>query len=303
MFKRKNKNSGRSRGNSGKDNPVFMYTYHNVRDNFDESRERNENKEIIPKLINPFKKLSALIVLLILIIAVINLIYLSSTPKVFLLNNNSKISNLYNNLYGQQVYKEVKNYFDSSLLNYNKLSINLNGLNKDVTSKFPIVTNTSYNIPLFKNQVEIYLTTSNPALIISDNGVNYVLNENGEVILNNQANNAISGLNLPKIVTNAKSINLGSNILSQQEVSFIQSVQQQLVDKNYQITYMKISGSGEELDVYIKGKSFFVKFNLAGNDARLESGRFLATMNYLNANKINPSQYIDVRSEGRVFYK
>ena len=303
MFKRKNKNSGRSRGNHGKDNPVFMYTYHNVRDNFDESRERNENKEIIPKLINPFKKLSALIVLLILIIAVINLIYLSSTPKVFLLNNNSKISNLYNNLYGKQVYKEVKNYFDSSLLNYNKLSINLNGLNKDVTSKFPIVTNTSYNIPLFKNQVEIYLTTSNPALIISDNGVNYVLNENGEVILNNQANNAISGLNLPKIVTNAKSINLGSNILSQQEVSFIQSVQQQLVDKNYQITYMKISGSGEELDVYIKGKSFFVKFNLAGNDARLESGRFLATMNYLNANKINPSQYIDVRSEGRVFYK
>lgn len=305
MFKNKNKNKNNSRTRDvrSKDNPVFMYTYHNVRDNFDDKKERKEKKELIPKLINPFKKLSAFMVLLILIIAVINLLYLSSTPKVFLLNNNSKISNLYNNLYGQEVYSEVKNYLNSSLLNYNKLSINLNGLNKDIASKFPIVSNTSYNIPLFKNQVEIYLTTSSPALIVSNNSHNYILNQNGEVILDNQGYNVISSLDIPKIITSTKEISLGSSLLSQQEVSFIQSVYLQLTDKNYQISYMKISGGGEELDVYIKGKSFYVKFNLSGSDARLEAGRFLATMNYLNNNKINPTQYIDVRSEGRVFYK
>ncbi len=303
MFKRKNKNSYRSRGERDGDKPVFMYTYHNVRDNFDDKRDRNEKKELIPKLINPFKKLSALIVLIILLIAFINLIYLSSTPKVYLLNSNSKISNLYNSLYGQKVYLEVKSYLNSSLLNYNKLSINLNSLNKEVTSKFPIITNTSYNIPLFKNQVEIYLTTSNPALLLSNNKNNYVLNQNGEVILNDQGYNTIDSLDLPKIITSDGAIKVGSSLLSAQQVGFIQSVDQQLAAKKYLISYMKISGGGEELDVYIKGETFFVKFNLSGGDARLEAGRFLASINYLTTNKINPTQYIDVRSEGRVFYK
>ncbi len=306
MFKNKTKdkngNIGRTR-NVDKENPVFMYTYHNVRDNFDDKKERKEKKEFIPKLINPFKKLSAFIVLLILIIAVINLLYLSSTPKVFLLNSNSKISNLYNNLYGQKIYSEVKNYFDSSLLNYNKLSINLGGLNKDITSKFPIVASTSYNIPLFSNQVEIYLTTFNPALIVSNNIQNYILNQNGMVILDNQGYNVISSFNIPKIITTNSNIRLGSSLLSQKEVNFIQSVNQQLTYKNYKISYMKISGGGEELDVYITGKTFYIKFNLSGSSARLEAGRFLAAMNYLNNKKINPTQYIDVRSEGRVFYK
>ena len=41
MFKNKNKNKNNSRTRDvrSKDNPVFMYTYHNVRDNFDDNIE------------------------------------------------------------------------------------------------------------------------------------------------------------------------------------------------------------------------------------------------------------------------
>ena len=305
MFKRKNSGTNtRVRSSTIEDKTLFTYTYHNVREKFDDQiSARKEKKTIIPKLIYPFQKLGALIILVVIIIAVVNLLYLSPTPKVFLLNNNTKVSALYDSLYGQNIYSFVKNYLDSSLFNYSKLSINLNNLNSSVTSKFPIVTNVSYNIPLLNSRVEIYLTTSSPVLLVSSNNHEYVVNQTGQVVLINHNYRAIAQLSLPTIVMNLSNIKLGESLFRQQEISFIQTINQQLLIKNYQITDMKVSGSGEELDVYLAGKPYYIKFNLAGGDALLEAGRFLAAINYLNVKKITPSQYIDIRSGGRVFYK
>ena len=58
-----------------------------------------------------------------------------------------------------------------------------------------------------------------------------------------------------------------------------------------------------ELDMYLTGQSYYVKFNLADSSPLQEVGTFLAVRQNLQQQGITPSQYIDVRVDGRAYYK
>jgi len=80
----------------------------------------------------------------------------------------------------------------------------------------------------------------------------------------------------------------------------------QLRAQNVSIKAMTLPAASSELDVYIGGTSYFVKFNLQDiNDsaANIQSGTFLALKKHLAEQNKTPSQYIDVRLEGRAYYR
>ena len=64
MFKRKNSGTNtRVRSSTIEDKTLFTYTYHNVREKFDDQiSSRKEKKTIIPKLIYPFQKLGVILI-------------------------------------------------------------------------------------------------------------------------------------------------------------------------------------------------------------------------------------------------
>jgi hypothetical protein len=69
-----------------------------------------------------------------------------------------------------------------------------------------------------------------------------------------------------------------------------------------QIESLTLPSGLSELDVRIKGQGYYVKFNLLG-DGREEAGAYLALKSHLDAGHITPRQYIDVRVEGKGYYK
>jgi hypothetical protein len=66
---------------------------------------------------------------------------------------------------------------------------------------------------------------------------------------------------------------------------------------------MTLPPATSELDVRVAGQPYFIKFNLQSGDARQQAGTFLATQSHLQSQNIVPSTYIDVRVDGRSYYK
>jgi hypothetical protein len=67
---------------------------------------------------------------------------------------------------------------------------------------------------------------------------------------------------------------------------------------------MILPAASRELDIHLTGLPYFVKFNLNDNaDAKQQVGTFLATRKYLTTHNITPTQYVDARVLGRVYYK
>ncbi len=58
-----------------------------------------------------------------------------------------------------------------------------------------------------------------------------------------------------------------------------------------------------ELDVRLAGQPYSVKFNLESGTARQQAGTFLATESKLKSQNVTPAEYIDVRVDGRAYYK
>ena len=73
--------------------------------------------------------------------------------------------------------------------------------------------------------------------------------------------------------------------------------------KHITITSMTLPPAADELDVHLTGVNYYIKFNLANDDARQQVGTFLATQAQLKSQGITPGQYIDVRVDGRAYYQ
>jgi flagellar basal body rod protein FlgF len=92
--------------------------------------------------------------------------------------------------------------------------------------------------------------------------------------------------------------------LSEGSVEFISDVLVQLKTAGINYSRLVLPASSQELDVFIQGQPYFVKFNMHDpSTAREQAGEFLATMHYLQGKSITPASYIDVRLSGRVYYK
>lgn len=86
-------------------------------------------------------------------------------------------------------------------------------------------------------------------------------------------------------------------------MAFIQTVLYQLQQKHIVVTMLVLPAASREFDLYIDGARYYGKFNLASDTARQQAGTFLATKHYLEGKGLAPQEYIDVRVDGRAYYK
>ena len=97
-------------------------------------------------------------------------------------------------------------------------------------------------------------------------------------------------------------IELGKSALPGNDVAFIQEVVGQLAAKGLKTSSVVLPRAAEALDVRIEGQPYFIKFSLQ-TDAKVAVGSFLAVKQKLDNEHIVPGQYIDVRVEGKAYYK
>ncbi len=299
---RKDKNpSRRSRFEQGKSMP--SYSYHNVRSDKEVGKGRDiknpgmTNLKTTPKLLA--EKFGLILLAIVVIVCLANVLYLSHRSIVILGGYNSNPIFKQNRLSVEQTADKL---LSSSILNTNKLTANTRSIESALQQDYPLYSNISLTMPLIDRHPVIYLTPAQPALILTGASFDYLVNENGQTMLQGKSS-SFNYLKLPVVSYQANSVKLGGKVLTTDEVKFIQTVEYELALKGNKVSSMTLPQGSSELDVYITALPYFTKFNLNNNDARQQAGSLLATQAYLKGQNIVPSQYIDVRTDGRVYYQ
>lgn len=191
-----------------------------------------------------------------------------------------------------------------SIWNRNKITVNTSSVSQGMLKQFPELSSVSVTLPLLSKRPIVYIQTAQPALILSAQNGSFVVDTTGKVLLPSSKLPSGSQLALP-LVTDQSGLNASINrqALTSGDVSFIQTVVAQLAARHFTVSLMVLPVGSSELDVHLANQPYIVKFNLESGDARQQAGTFLATQAKLQSQNVTPAQYVDVRVDGRSYYK
>ncbi len=308
IFKKKQPKENRTRRpvDTGSRPITSSYSYRTSRSEATDNVGRNINRPDEPKpaqksLIRAiFQKFGLLILLIVAVVSLISFLIVS--PSVKVVNLGQDIST--GGVHSQQEYANYANTLvKSSILNSNKITINTTAINQSLIKKYPELASANVSLSLFARRPTLYIDTSNQALVLLSPNGTYLINERGKAVALVENPQAAAGADLA-IVNDLSGIPTGINkqVLSSKYVHFIETVYKQLKAKGYNPSVMTLPANSSELDVTLEGQPYMVKFNLRSNTAREQVGTFLATISKLKSQSITPSQYVDVRVDGRAYY-
>ncbi|HSX44135.1 MAG TPA: hypothetical protein VLE69_02450 [Candidatus Saccharimonadales bacterium] len=280
-------------------NGVFSY-YSNNRSANEGQTGRNETK-VRRSLKQRFGKVPVLAGLVLIIPLAAYLLTLGSVPKIAPLDSDSSTIGL---LRSSDTYqKTATEIYRSSLLNRFKLTLDTNGFEKQMKQKFPELSQAVITQPVLGHTPTIQLRASAPAVLITSQFGDYVLDTGGKAVLKNANKNNVDKLQLLTINDQSNiPIILGRGVLTQEEMNFMRVIKAQLQAQNVPVASMILPPAPNELDVKVQGQAYLVKLDMQ-NDARESAGAVLAVKQRLDQEHTVPSAYIDARVEGRAYYK
>ncbi|HSW36990.1 MAG TPA: hypothetical protein VLG37_01320 [Candidatus Saccharimonadales bacterium] len=244
-------------------------------------------------------RLGFLVGTIIILVCAFNVLRLSNMPRIIPVS--SEVNRYF--LHSTDDYqKAATKLLASSIWNSNKITVNTGQVSAELKTEFPELTDVSIVLPLLGHRPTIYLEPTQPALILNTSNGAFVLGQNGRALLNTSQLPASTKLELP--VLNDQSgllVRLGQTALPGSQVRFIQELLSQLQARKIGLTSFNITAN--ELDVYLVGKPYFVKFNLHAASARQQAGTFLALQAYLDKKQITPAKYVDIRVDSRAYYQ
>lgn len=203
-----------------------------------------------------------------------------------------------------QTYQQAaQTLLGRSLLNRNKITIDSNGVAHELEQQFPELEQVSITLPLVGHRPLVYIEPIPPALtLISKNGL-YVIDERGRAVIEADKVSKLASLQLPVVTDQSGlTVHVGRSALSVSDVNFILTVTGQLKAQKLTLQSLVLPPQAAELDLRLNGQPYLVKLNLRA-DSKQQVGTFLAVKKQLESSGQIPSQYIDVRVDGRAYYK
>jgi len=267
-------------------------------------RDRNRAAEETPKRNLGWgwlQRLGLIIILVAVLASLVNILSLSSVANVVQLSNSSSQPLLQPKaVYAQAASRALSR----SAWNHNKITFNADQLSQQMLAQFPELTAVSVTIPLLAHQPVVYVEPAQPALILVANNGAFIIGSTGKALLAAQAPADFNQPRLP-VVTDQSGFQAQLNhpALAGKSVQFIQMVAAELAAKQYTVSGLDLPPGSSQLNAHISGQPYIIKFNLQSSDPRGEAGTFLATINQLHHRNITPASYVDVRVDGRAYYK
>lgn len=246
------------------------------------------------------RRVGALVLTIAIFVSVISILTVSPHAKIQQLTSSSTGGAI---LRSQAEYQTAADkLLASSLWNRNKVTIDAGNISHQMTAKFPELASASVTIPLIGHRPSVYVQPAQASLVVAANNGAFVIDQNGRALM--LSSNLPTAHKLPQIVDQSTlPIRIGRQVLTSDDVSFVRTVLAELSAKGVGVSSMVLPPSSRELDVYIDNQPYFVKFNLENNDARQQAGTYLATIAELQRGHVAPTQYVDVRVNGRAYYK
>jgi len=195
--------------------------------------------------------------------------------------------------------------FQQSISNHNKLTVDAGGISATLKTRYPELSDVSVALPVIGSQPIVYIQPSEPSFVLTANGGSYVLDSTGRALANARSVPAHKVASLPAITDQSGlQPRVGAGVLPSTSVAFIQTVLAQLKAQHVSVYQIVLPHAAFEADMYITGKPYYVKFNIQDYAGALQqAGAYVAVAQHLSSKNITPSQYIDVRIDGRAYYK
>ncbi|HSH18431.1 MAG TPA: hypothetical protein VK978_03530, partial [Candidatus Saccharimonadales bacterium] len=193
---------------------------------------------------------------------------------------------------------------DGSVLNKNKLTIDTGKISQELARNYPEIKTATVVLPLVGTQPTVYIEPYRPSFIlITTSSSAYLLDENGRALVSTSQITDTGELSVPTVQDKSGlAVKLGDQVLARATVGFVEQVLAVLESQDVEISSLVLPPGSSEVDIAIAGKPYVGKFNLQG-DARLQAGTFMATKRKLEAAKVTPGQYIDVRVPERAYIR
>jgi hypothetical protein len=181
------------------------------------------------------------------------------------------------------------------------MTADISAITAGLKQQYPDLSTVTVALPLIGHRPVVYIAPTTPQLLLTTTfGSSYVVDENGRALSEVQGSDP--GLTLVQDESGA-SVTVGRLALSGDTVTFIRTVQYEVQQKGLTVARFTLPAGKSELDLYLTGISYYVKFNLADDTPQAQAGTFLAVRHYLTGKGKTPSAYIDVRIVGRAYYK
>jgi len=185
--------------------------------------------------------------------------------------------------------------------NSNKLTFDEASVVSAIQRKFPEVHSARIELPFFSEQPVVWLDISAPAFKLVNDQNNLLIDEQGTAVAKSAEFPNIKNQITVQDQTGFK-VAVGQQVLSSDGVELINTVIAQTKQAHVMIASLSLPPRAQELDLKTSDQPYFVKFYLGG-DALSQTGQFLAARHQFAKNGKAPSQYLDVRVPGKIFYK
>jgi len=199
------------------------------------------------------------------------------------------------------VYQQAADKQFQALKNRSKVTIDEPAISTALKNQFPEIEVAAVGLPLFGQKPSVRLSISAPSFFFNSESRVYVVDTDGVVV--GLASNLPTVKRLPTVNDQSGfKTKIGTQALSTGAVSFINQLAAQCVHAGVPLKSLVLPPLAQELDLYTQDKPYYVKFYLGG-DPDAQIGQFLAARHQFATNHQDPSQYLDVRVGGKVYYK
>jgi hypothetical protein len=232
-----------------------------------------------------------ILVIAILLVGLVYIMLVSNHPKVI-------VNDL--TYHSTQDYQSFLTKHFGGLSNSNKITFDQGGLIALLRTSYPEIRNASVELPVFSRQPVFRLEVATPALFLNSQGNSYLINTNGVAVgFKNKYKNLTS---LPEIVDQSGfDVKTGKQVLSSHDVEFILAVAKEMKVYNIPVKSLTIPNLAQQLNIYTADAPYYTKF-FTGGDPAIQTAQMIAARHQF-ATAGGPSQYLDVRVSGKVFYK
>lgn len=225
---------------------------------------------------------------------------LAPNPKIVVVNDQDQATPSL--LRPTDAYQKAgQEILQSSIFNKTKVLINTASVEREIQRRFPEVARATVSLPLINRRPVVYVQITQPVFLMKVGPDMYALDEQGRVIMKGDGTIPHSDLVQVEDQTN-QSPEVGKPFLPHDQVVFMQTVAQQLKVKQISQFSFILPALANEMQVKFADKPYLLKMTFTG-DPRTQSGAFLAVKQKLEADKINPGEYIDVRVDDRAYFK
>lgn len=247
------------------------------------------------------QRFGILAIIIVLSVCTVNVLLLSSDPIIMPADPEQTYF-----LHSKATYQQAAaKLLSGSLLNGNKLTVNTTEVSNSLKLQFPELASVSVKLPLVGHRPLLYLVPTKPAVVLSARfGKPYVVDEKGRALTSASHLEGVDIGNLPRVKDDSgRLVRVGQQVISGDTVAFIEAVIYQVRAKHLEVSTFVLPMGKSELDMYLDGQSYFVKFNLADSTPEGQVGTFLAARQKLAGQGLTPAHYMDVRVAGRAYYQ